>query len=276
MRTVGVWILVAGSAIVASTTLGSINPSVAAPPRVIEIDVPEPTRPPPPPPPPVAPNQAGEISVLPDGTVVTASVGAPGGRGVRRGVRGVKGKAPAVLAGRYEIVQVTTDGETEDYRLKMEREGKALDQDCITVRRVFDFGGGESPGLPDAVGISEQQECYKGGLGFYSNELWVILPATWTRVEREGEEEVGLALQLPSVEARATLVRVRQPERDDLKTPPHWLGPESKIDRERSRYELIAEMPPGNRPGGPAAIHLIDQNVVYHLEPEPEEGPFVR
>jgi hypothetical protein len=246
--------------------------SVAAPPKVIEIDVPEPTRPPPPPPAPVAPAQPGEPTVLPDGTVVPASMSGVG-RSVRREARKVAGNAPAMLAGRYEIVQVTTDGETEDYRLKMEREGKALEQDCITVRRVFDFGPGEPPGLPDALGISEQQECYKGGLGSYANELWVILPTTWKRVEGD---EPGLALELPPVEARASLVRVKQPTRDDLKTPSHWLGPESKIDREGTRYELLAEMPPGNRPGGPVAIHLIEQNVVYHLEPEPADGPFVR
>ena len=265
-------------------------PSEAAPPRVIEIDVPEPTRPPPPPPPPGGPvDPAEQPTILPDGTVVPASAtpGA-GGRTIRREARKVQGEAPAMLSGRYAIVQVTTDGETEDYRLKMEREGKALDQDCVTVRRVFDFGPGDVPGLPAEIGISEQQECHKGGLGRYANELWVLMPATWSRLDGTAEGgKSALALDLPPVEATATLVRVRRPAREDLKTPPHWLGPESRLEQAKTRYELVAELPPAGRrratgpdgqelPPGPTAIHLVGPNVVYHLEPEPADGTFVR
>ncbi|MEZ4236276.1 MAG: hypothetical protein R3F59_08970 [Myxococcota bacterium] len=250
--------------------------SRAAQPRVIEIDVPEPTRPPPPPPPPPGPDgQPAPGTVLPDGTVVPPA--APS-RPFRRGPREVKGEAPTALSGRYEVVQLTIDGETEDYRLKMEREGKALDADCITVRRVFDFGppGEGQQGLPAEVGLSEQQECYKGGLGAYANELWVLMPATWSQVAPEEGASPGLALELPPVEATATLVRVREPEKEDLNTPPHWLGPQSKLEQEKTRWQIVAEPPASRKETLPAAIHLVGPHVTYHLEPEPPDGPFER
>ncbi|MEQ1569127.1 MAG: hypothetical protein ABMA64_26060 [Myxococcota bacterium] len=169
-------------------------------------------------------------------------------------------------------------GVTEYYGIKMEREGKALAQDCVTVRLVFDFGA--DPGLPALLQIAEQQQCQKGGLGVYASELALALPATWTTGE-------STRLSLPEMEARAMLVRVRKPEGDELHTPSHWLGPENRTKRAAVEYAVVAEHGPPPRPVKGAtepspeapivAIHLVGgDGSVLHLEPEPPDSPFVR
>lgn len=253
----------------------------AAPPRVIEIQVPDPT--------PVPARAPPQVELGPDGqplppgaTGAGGGAGGHGGRPTRSEPREVKGDPPATLWGRYEIVQVTADGETEDFKVKMDREGKALELDCITVRRVFDFGPlAPSPGLPAAVMVSEQQECRKGGLGKYANELTVVLPAAWS------SSDGGLVLTLPPVQATASLVRVRKPSPEDLHAPPHWLGPKSVVDRDKTEYQVRAELPPA-RPkkkkadeaeetgDPPLVVHLVAPDATYHLEPEPPDGPFGR
>lgn len=256
-------------------------------PKVIEIKVPEPSKAPPPPPPPTAPAQGaegetGELMPPPPslGSPEAAAAGGRplGGNAARRGPREVAGEAPIALSGRYEVVQVTRAGQTEDFHIKMDREGRALKQDCITDRLIFDFGEGGSS-LPGMLTLAEQQLCSKGGLGSYANELGLELPADW--VVSEG----GLKLMLPPVEATARLVRVRPPaDNDDLNTPSHWLGPVTKMEQSKGEFTVLAEY--GRRPGQrapkageaaqdrPAVVHLVGKDFVYHLEPEPNAGLF--
>jgi hypothetical protein len=250
-------------------------------PKVIELQVPEPSKAPPLPPPPSAPG-----AVAPDGTPVEGMVegtaaAAQGGRApsvARREPREAKGEAPQALWGRYTVVQVTREGETEDFRIKMDREDRALKQDCITDQLVFDFGEGavNAGQLPTVISLAEQQLCTKGGFGTYANELSLEMPATWVT------EGGGVQLTLPPVDATATLVRVRPPsDNDDLNTPSHWLGPVTRMERPRAEFKVLAEY--GAKPRGkageaephrPAVVHLVGRDMVYHLEPELGGGLF--
>jgi hypothetical protein len=277
--------------------------AIANPPKVIEIRVPEPTPPPPPPPP--------TPQIGPDGQPIPTPPPAPAyhpvREGVRREAREVAGVPPTYLYGRYHVVEVTEEGETEDYVIKMRREGRALEQDCITKRLVFDFGPAAGE-LPTVLQVAEQQECRKGGLGVYASELALALPSTWAREPVGPDDDDGKAgkgdkargwkaadeprervkLSLPSVQATASLVRVRKPAAGDLHTPSHWLGPESKVERRRIEYKVVAEFPPPAparkrkaeeaEPPPPMAlaVHLLHAGVVWHLEPEPADGPFVK
>jgi hypothetical protein len=193
-------------------------------------------------------------------------------QGVRRVPREVTGESPATLWGRYQVVEITEAGETEDFVVKMERAGKAIDKDCIVVRMVFDFGPASNPGLPNVLLVSEQSVCTKGGLGTYANELAVALPATWASAA-----DGSLTMSLPPVEGTASLVRLRKPEPENLHSPPHWQGPETKVDRPETKFQVVAELPRRKEAGqAPAVVHLKSGNVVYHLEPEPADGPFGR
>jgi hypothetical protein len=247
-----------------------------ATPKVIELQIPEPSKAPPLPPPPSAPPAPGTPAA--EGT--TPAGGTPTEGGVRpasvarREPREAKGEAPQALWGRYAVVQVTREGETEDFRIKMDREDRALKQDCITDQLLFDFGEGTGQ-LPATVSLAEQQLCVKGGFGTYANELSLEVPATW---QTEGG---AVQLVLPPIEATATLVRVRPPsDNDDLNTPSHWLGPVTKVERTRAEYKVLAEY--GAKPRGkaaeapqrPAVVHLVGRDMVYHLEPEPDGGLF--
>ena len=248
-------------------------------PKVIEIQIPDPTPPPlPPAPAPTtapAPNPYGEPAgaepgVAPADGLVASAVGTPR-NATRRAVREVAGETPATLWGRYRVVDLTEGGETEDFATKMQRAGNALDQDCIVERLVFDFGPATDPGLPNVLLLSEQSLCKKGGLGTYANELAVALPATWSA------SEGGLVMTLPPVDGTASLVRLRKPEADNLHTPPHWQGPEIRINRPETKFVVLAEFPKKKPVGQPATVvHLRAGNVVYHLEPEPADGPFGR
>jgi hypothetical protein len=247
--------------------------ALASPPRVVEIKVPEPTKPPPLPPPPaptIGPN--GEVIPAPEpASHVAVERVRPG---VRREVRKVEGEAPTTLWGRYDVVEVTENDETEDFVIKMEREGKALDQDCITTRRVFDFGPSNGT-LPPVLQVAEQERCSKGGLGVYDSEIALAMTATW------GQGENAATLEMPAVVATASLVRVRKPDKDDLHTPSHWLGPETRVDRPITKFRVVAEIPKARRPTDPppaaTAIHLVaEDGTVWHLEPEPPDSPFAK
>lgn len=238
-------------------------------PKVIEIQIPEPTPPPPPPPP--APVVPGDPAATAPTDGVMASAVTATRQGVRRVPREVVGETPATLWGRYQVVEVTEGGETENFAVKMERAGKALDKDCIVVRLVFDFGPASDSGLPNVLLVSEQSTCKKGGLGTYANELAVALPATWSSTD------AGLTMTLPPVDGTASLVRMRKPEPENLHSPPHWQGPEAKIDRPETQFVVIAEFPKKKAAGQPpTVVHLRSGNTVYHLEPEPADGPFGR
>lgn len=250
-------------------------------PKVIEIEVPAPTPAPPPPhKPPPAQSDPQNPQGDPAATADPAAGAAKSSRVIRQGPREVKGVAPPVLFGRYSVVEVTKAGETEEFHTKMEREGLAVKQDCITDRLIFDFGAGPSSQLPNLVSIADQQRCTKGGFGSYASEISVEIPAQW-RLEPDGR----LILSMPPVEATTSLVRVRLPaENNDLNTPSHWLGPTTRMERQKIELSVLAE--PGKPPPGarrrddpepvvaPAVIHLVGPDVIYHLEPELDAGIF--
>lgn len=261
-----------------------LSSSALANPKVIEILVPEPTPPPPAPSPPVSGDLTGSTPAEAAPNAATEGGTPPIARPiVRRGPREVLGSPPAFLQGRYEVVQVTRGQETEDFHIKMDREGRALEQDCITDRYLFDFGTGDlGAALPSQISVALQQRCTKGGLGSYANELSIDVPATW-RVEPDGR----LVMALPPVEATAMLVRVRPPlESDDINTPSHWVGPVTRIEQRRIEFSVVAEAakaPTGRRPKPtdppvvlpPAVVHLVGKELTYHLEPEPALGLFL-
>jgi hypothetical protein len=185
----------------------------------------------------------------------------------RRDQRVANGEAPKALSGKYTVVQLTEGGETEDFRMKMDRAGRAVHQDCITVSLVFDFGKPGGATLPGRIRLVERQECYKGGLGRYLNELTLDLPVAWSQAD-------GAAiLTVPEIRATAGLVRLRRPEGDGLGTAPQWLGPETKVDRAQTAYAVLAETARG-RKGEIMALHMTAGHQVLHLEPQAEGGPF--
>ena len=166
----------------------------------------------------------------------------------------------------FSVVQLTEGGATEDFRIKMDRAGRALNQDCITVAMVFDFGRGAAAGLPNRVRLVERQECYKGGLGRYLNEMALDLPLAWTKTE------AGVVMTIPEIRATSGLVRLRRA--GGFGTAPQWLGPETKVERARTDYVVLAEPPKGRNVEGVAALHLTAGHQVLHLEPQTEVGPF--
>jgi len=188
----------------------------------------------------------------------------------RKVPRTVSGGSPAYLHGRYSVVEVTEGGMTEDYGNKMERAGRALDEDCIVTHTRFDFGE-----LPDGVGerhrprtvaITRIQECTVGGLGKYAEVLTMVLDVTYT----EGDDDV--LLTLPAAKVVSDYVRLVKPDEGDMPTPPQWLAPATTIDQTVQRWFLKAE--PARR-GALPVLHLISEHgAVWHLEPDRGDSPF--
>lgn len=233
--------------------VGVVRVAIADPPKVIEVQLPpeEPT--------------ADMDPVTPTVEVpVEAADGRRGdGRHARREQRKMNGEAPTALFGVWQVVQVTELGETEDYRIKMERAGKALDEDCIITDTWFDFGPPPTePGLPAEVTVTQVQRCEKGGLGTFSSETSLTTGAKWSSGE-------GTEVELPAVRADQQLIRLRVAE-EAGRTPSNWVGPELRVDRDSVKYRVLAEYPPRRKGEGgrPVAVHLKTGNgVVWHLEP---------
>lgn len=183
--------------------------------------------------------------------------------------RPVRGEAPALLHGRYHVVEVTVAGVTEDFANKMERAGRALNEDCIVVRQVFDFGPAPEEGTtsyrPREVEVIQIRECDVGGLGKYAEEVSMILPAQWT----EGEGSVSLTL--PAATVVADFVRVDVPKQGEMRMAPQWLAAESRVQRGTTAYAVIAE--PARRAALPV-LHLTTSEQVYHLEEDPVDSSF--
>ncbi|MEM6929681.1 MAG: hypothetical protein AAF602_22265, partial [Myxococcota bacterium] len=197
--------------------------------------------------------------------------GGAGLRDDRPGPLGLgRGGSPAHLHGRYIVAEVTEGGLTEDYRNKMERAGRALDEDCIVTHTRFDFGGlPTSPPerhRPATIAITRVQECSVGGLGKYAEELSLVLDVEYT----EGDDVV--ALTLPQAKVVSDYVRLKQPAEGDMPTPPQWLAPATTIEQPRQRWFLQAEKARGGRL---PVLHLTnDSGVVWHLEPDRGDSPF--
>lgn len=183
-----------------------------------------------------------------------------GGHVPRREARQVKGEAPTSLGGTWTVVQVTELGETDDYRIKMERAGKAMDEDCIVIGTWFDFGPGAG-GLPPQVTVTQVQRCEKGGLGAFANETSMTTAATW----KPGDL---LSLELPEVRADEQLIRLKVAD-EPGRTPSNWVGPELRVERAAATYTVLAEYPPRKKDGDiPIALHLTASNgTIWHLEP---------
>ena len=181
--------------------------------------------------------------------------------------RPVRGDAPADLWGRYHVVEVTNAGITEDFANKMERAGRALNEDCIVVRQVFDFGPQpEAEGAghrPREVELIQIRECDVGGLGNYAEETSMIIPARWT----EGAGSVTLTL--PEAAVVSHFIRVSPPR--DMDTRPQWLAPESRVQRGATSYAVIAEP---SRRGALPVLHLTSSDQVFHLEADPGDSSF--
>lgn len=178
----------------------------------------------------------------------------------RRDARQVAGEPPTALAGVWSIVQITQHGETEDYHLKMERAGRALDEACVVTATWFDFGPPGAGALPDRITITEVQRCEKGGLGSFASETSVTTPVTWSTGG-------GTTLTLPEVRAEQQLIRLRLAS-DSGRPPSNWVGPELRVERESSAYAVLAEYDPRKKGGDrPVALHLTAANgAVWHLE----------
>ncbi len=183
--------------------------------------------------------------------------------------RPVNGDAPDNVWGRYEVVEVTQAGITEDSRNKRERAGRALNEDCIVTRSIFDFGPlpsaeeGEAPSghRPKEVELTQVRECDVGGLGKYAEEVTMVVPATWM----EGEGSV--TLELPRVRVVADFVRLSPPRDGDMRTPPQWLAPDTSLESGAESggdsYVMIAERA---RRGALPVLHLTTVDQVLHLE----------
>lgn len=194
-----------------------------------------------------------------------------GGRGdrgkVRREQRKVEGEPPTALFGVWTVVQITDLGETEDYKLKMERAGKALDEDCFVTDTWFDFGPPPTvAGLPAEITVTQVQHCEKGGLGEFANETAITTAAHW-------ETQGGVEMELPEVRVDERLIRLRIAE-DPGRTPTNRVGPEVRVDRTKVRFQVFAEYPPRRKgEGRPQALHLKGSDgQVWHLEPLGGEG----
>lgn len=228
--------------------------------------------------------------IIPDpmeGKEPARSPGGRGGRGsakrpveptvppriARKVPRPVEGEAPVNLHGRYHIVEVTEAGITEDYANKMERAGRALNEDCLTLRYIFDFGplpevdeGEEIEGhRPIEIELIRVQRCEVGGLGTYAEESAMVLRPMWT------ESEDSITLQLPSVAMNTDYVRLKAPTDGHRRTPPQWLSPTHTFATGGITYLLIAE--PARRDALPV-LHLTTGDKVLHLEADPGDSPF--
>ena len=187
----------------------------------------------------------------------------------RRVPRPVAGDAPVALYGRYHVVEITQAAITEDFANKMERAGRALNDDCIVVRQIFDFGPMpediEAPHRPAKVEIAQHRECDVGGLGKYAEETSMRLAATW------GAGEGVATLELPSATVLADFVRVSPPREGEMKMPPQWLAPDTEMKHDRSTYLIIAERA---RRGQLPVLHLTVGDQVLHLEPDAADSSF--
>lgn len=178
----------------------------------------------------------------------------------RRERRAAVGEPPTQLAGVWSVVQRTERGETEDYRLQMERAGKALDEDCFVTATWFDFGPPGGGSLPDTITVTQVHQCTKGGLGTYASETSVTTAAVWTH-------GASTSLALPEVRADHQLVRLRRGG-EGGRTPSNWVGPQVRVERPPGTYSVLAEYPARRADGDrPIAVHLTDADgAVWHLE----------
>ncbi|MCB9686826.1 MAG: hypothetical protein H6738_13120 [Alphaproteobacteria bacterium] len=239
---------------VALAPLATVSAQEPHNPKHIEVQLPEPD------PPGLNPN-----APLPENQVVVPAPGpshTAATRVVRREKREAVGTPPTSLSGRWAVVQVTDLGETEDFVTKMERSAMALDADCKTVAMIFDFGPSPAtPTLPRTVEISERRECYKGGLGRYMSEITLKSGVSWGM----GDQSQVL-MRLPEMRADSNLVRLKFGP--DTQTPPQWLGPDTRTERERSEYAVLTEFPKRGNEETPIAVHLSSANgQTLHLEP---------
>lgn len=175
-----------------------------------------------------------------------------------------------VIHGAYTVARITVNGETEDYREKMERADRALDEDCITRALLFDFGGPPAEGAvahrPPAVEVLTQQECKRGGLGVYGSEVSTIIPTTWGAAEGG-----GITLSTAKVEVVTGYTRLREPADGDMRTPPHWLAPEQRIQRDALTYVVEVDKARGKaRP----VMRLTSDGTTLHLEPVERNAAF--
>ncbi len=190
----------------------------------------------------------------------------------RKVPRPVEGEVPVNLYGRYHIVEITEAGVTEDYANKMERAGRALNDDCLTLRYIFDSGplpvveGEEIEGhRPIELELTRIQRCDVGGLGTYAEESTLVLRPIWT------EGEASVTLQLPSMAMNTDYVRLKAPSDGNMRTPQQWLSPTSTLATGGITYLLIAE--PARR-GALPVLHLTTGDKVLHLEADPGDSPF--
>lgn len=183
--------------------------------------------------------------------------------------RPVRGDAPERIYGRYHVVEVTVAGVTEDFANKMERAGRALNEDCVVTRQIFDFGpapADDTPGYrPREVEVVQFRECDVGGLGKYAEEVSMMLPAQWT------EGDGSIALNLPPATVLADFVRVDVPKVGEMRMAPQWLAPEARVQRGKTSYAVIAE---SARRGALPVLHLTTSEQVYHLEADPADSSF--
>ncbi len=191
----------------------------------------------------------------------------------RKVPRPVQGAAPINLHGRYHVVEVTEAGITEDYANKMERAGRALNEDCLTLRYIFDFG--PLPVLPEGevleghrpleVALTRIQSCDVGGLGTYAEESTLVVAARWE------EAEAATTLSLPATAMNTEYVRLRTPPEGHMRTPPQWLSPKGRFSTHAHSYQIMAEK--ARRDALPV-LHLILDDKVLHLEADPGDSPF--
>jgi len=184
--------------------------------------------------------------------------------------RTVSGTPPDNLFGRYTVVEFTEGGLTDRFVGKMARVARALDDDCTTIRMDFDFGQQPPEDVtghrPAVVTVAQTRRCDKGGLGVYAEELAYEVPVGWM----EGDEY--LTLRLPALTVISDYVRLRRPADGDMRTPPQWLAPENRIERDPTEFHILAE--PARR-GALPVLHLIKGGRVLHLEAAPEDSLFM-
>jgi hypothetical protein len=215
-----------------------------------------------------APDPQAPDPQAPAQPVATASVANTSRR--VQGVRKADGDAPANVFGRYHVAEITEAGETEDFRTKMDRAGRALEDDCIVVKMAFDFGPAPAEGAtghrPRSVHLAQAERCERGGLGTYAQELAVEVPATWAAADG------AVTLALPAVTLLSDYVRLRLPADGDMRTPSQWLAPDASVELVETTWRIVAE--PAGRRGELPVLHLSDGKVVMHLEADPGDGPF--
>jgi hypothetical protein len=235
----------------AAVAVGLLFASVALAQSPKMIDVPLPAEEPAP----------GSVPATPE-IQVQIPVPAGSGRAPRREPRKLQGESPRAMFGVWTVVQLTELGETEDYAIRMERAGVALDADCITTATWYDFGPPPTvPGLPSEVTVTEVQRCEKGGFGQFASETSTTVEPHWSTTD-------GVVFQLPEVRAEQQLIRLRAAEVSG-RSPQNWVGPQLRIDHAATTFTVLAEYPPRQKgEGRPTALHLQSTNgAIYHLEP---------